>query len=435
MTSGNSLSPSFATCRRRKVEADFSGGDITSDAGGCLLLRRAERKLGILQQVASHLGDSRRKKSVQHSVHSILKQRVFGIAMGYEDLNDHETLRDDLAVQTATDSDKRLASPSTVGRLERSSDRQWLWVVHKVLVENFIASHSKPPRELVLDFDATDDAVHGEQEGRFFHGYYDKYCFLPLYVFCGDHLLTAYLRPSNIDGAKHAWAILKLLVTRLRQAWPEVRIVLRGDSGFCRHKMFNWCDRNRVDYVVGIAKNAILLREGASLMEQAKDQYEQTQEHAKLFGEFQYSAKTWDYERRIIMKAEHGSKGSNPRFVVTNLSDAPKFIYTKRYCARGDMENRIKEQQMGLFADRTSASKWWANQARVLLSALAYTLVAHIRRVGLKGTSLAKAQVWIIRVRLFKVGAVIMPNSRRVRFMLASGFPLRDEFWTAARQL
>lgn len=435
MSSGNSLSPVFATCRRRRVDADFSGGDISSDAGGCLLLRQAEKQTGLLRAVSEKLGDRRRRKSVRHSVHSILQQRVFGLALGYEDLNDHETIRNDLALQTAAGSDRQLASPSTVGRLERQADYEWLWVVHKVLLERFIASHKKPPRELVLDFDATDDAVHGQQEGRFFHGFYDKYCFLPLYVFCGDHLLTAYLRPSNIDAAKHSGAILKLLVKRLRQAWPKVRIVFRADSGFCRHKMLNWCDRHGIHYVVGIARNQVLERLGATLSTEAAERHADTGKHQKLFGEFRYAAKSWDYERRIVMKAEHGRRGSNPRFVVTNMTASPRHIYAKRYCARGEMENRVKEQQLGLFSDRTSATKWWPNQARVLLSALAYALVSHIRRVALIGTSLAKAQVWIIRVRLFKIGAVIMRNTRRIRIMLASGFPLKDEFWMAAKRL
>jgi len=426
---------SFATCKRRKVEVSFSGGDITSDAGGALLLRQAEKRLGLLADLARLIEDPRRRKSVKHSIHAMLMQRVLGIALGHEDLNDHETLRDDLAIQTATGRDERLASPSTLGRLERGADREWLWAVHSVLVAKFIDSFKKPPKKLILDFDATDDPVHGRQEGRFFHGYYDRYCFLPLYVFCGSHLLCAYLRPSNIDPAKHAGAILKLLVNRLQQAWPKVKIIFRADSGFCRHRIMNWCDRNNVGYVLGMARNDVLLRLAEPMVQEAAKHFAHRACKVKLFGDISYGAKSWLYPRRVVVKAEHLPKGSNPRFVVTNLTAPAKKIYAKLYCQRGEMENRIKEQQLGLFADRTSATKWWANQARLLLSSLAYALVDYIRRVGLAGTELARAQVWTIRTKLFKVGAVIIKNTRRIRFLLASSFPLQNLFWHAAKQL
>ena len=435
MTSGYTSSPRFATCKRRRVDVSFDGGDITSDAGGALLLREAERRLGLIADVSRRLPEPRRRKSIQHSSKSMLMQRVSGIALGYEDLNDHETLRDDIAMQTATDKDDRLASPSTLGRLERRADREWLWAVHEVLVSKFIASFKTPPKRLILDFDATDDPVHGRQEGRFFHGYYDHYCFLPLYVFCGSHLLTAYLRPSNIDGAKHAGAILKLLVERLRETWPKVKITFRADSGFCRHRIMNWCDRNAVDYVIGLARNPVLLRLSQSRHIQAELQFHQTGRKATLFSDIEYGAKTWAYPRRVVVKAEHMEGGSNPRFIVTNLATPAAKLYKKVYCARGDMENRIKEQQLGLFADRTSSTRWWANQARLLLSSLAYVLVDYVRRVGLVGTELANAQVWTLRTKLFKIGAVIVRNTRRVRFHLAGGFPLQDVFWLAAKKL
>ena len=435
MTDCTSARPHFANCKRRKVEVSFDGGDISSDAGGAILLRQAERRLGLLGDVAKLIGDSRRSKSVVHSVHSMLMQRVLSIALGYEDLNDHETLRDDLALQTATNRLDRLASPSTLGRLERRADEGWMWYIHEVLLAKFIDSFDEPPEELVLDFDATDDPVHGKQEGRFFHGYYDHYCFLPLYVFCGSQLLVAYLRPSNIDGAKHAWAVLSLLVKRLREIWPEVRITLRADSGFCRHRMLDWCDRHDVNYVVGLARNPVLLRETEPLLKRAEKLYSREGKAVRLFDELSYAAATWKHSRRTIVKAEHLDKGSNPRFVVTNLDLDPRHLYEDLYCARGDMENRIKEQQLGLFADRTSSTLWWSNQLRVLLSGLAYVLVDYIRRVGLKGTELAKAQAWTLRARLFKIGAVVIRNTRRVRFMLSSAFPLQELFWIAARRL
>jgi hypothetical protein len=278
--------------------------------------------------------------------------------------------------------------------------------------------------------------VHGKQEGRFFHGYYGHYCFLPLYVFCGSQLLVAYLRPSNIDGAKHAWAILALLTRRLRQAWPDVRLILRGDSGFCRWRMLRWCERHNVDYVVGVARNAVLERHAEPFLDQAWALLQASDRRsARVYGETRYAAKSWDKPRRVIIKAEQIPHKANPRFVVTSLREGAKTVYEKRYCPRGDMENRIKEQQLGLFADRTSSTRWWANQLRLLLSSLAYVLVETIRRVGLKGTHLAHAQVWTIRLKLLRVGAVVIRNTRRVRLLLSSAFPDQKLFWTVARRL
>jgi hypothetical protein len=306
----------------RVVEADFAGGDISSN-GGALLLAAADRRLGLLSGLARRLDDGRQAGKVDHKLLPLLRQRVYAVALGHEDVNDHDGLRDDLALQTAVGCDRRLASPSTVGRLDRAADRAWAWASHELLVARFIASFETAPAELVLDFDATDDAVHGRQEGRFFHGYYDHYCFLPLYVFCGDHLLVSYLRPSNIDGAKHAWAILALLVKRLRQAWPEVRIVLRADSGFCRHKMLSWCERHGVGYIVGLAKNARLNKDAEIWMGWAEAAYRHGAEKQRLFVELRYGAKTWRKRRRVIARLEHGSKGANPRYVSTSSSTAP----------------------------------------------------------------------------------------------------------------
>jgi len=424
----------FPACRKRRVEADFSGGAITS-SGGVLLLRQADRLSGLTASVARRLVDGRQRGKVEHGFAAMLRQRVYGLALGYDDLNDHADLRHDLALQTAAERDRPLASPSTLSRFENAAGRAWAWRIHQALVEGFIASYSEAPEELILDVDATDDAVHGKQEGRFFHGYYDHYCFLPLYVFCGGRLLVSYLRPSKIDGAKHAWAILALLVKRLRRAWPDVRIILRGDSGFCRHKMLSWCERHGVGSIIGLAKNARLGDLARPSMEVAAEGFESSGAKQRLFGEFTYGARTWACERRVIARIEHGAKGANPRYVVTNLEGDGRELYEKLYCARGDMENRIKEQQLDLFADRTSCHKWWANQFRLLLSSLAYTLIETIRRVGLKGTDMARAQAGTIRLKLLKIGAVIVRNTRRVRVHLSSACPDKALFMLAAAKL
>jgi hypothetical protein len=304
-----------------------------------------------------------------------------------------------------------------------------------VFVEKFIASYATPPEELVLDFDATDDAVHGNQEGRFFHGYYDHYCFLPLYVTCGQQLLAAYLRPANIDGAKHSWAILKLLVARFRRVWPNVKIIFRADSGFCRWRIMRWCDRRGVDYIIGLAKNNVLKRLARRTMITARWEYRSTGLKQRLFEDFSYAAATWDRQRRVIAKAEHTDQGENPRFVVTSLPGQAQGLYDKLYCLRGDAENRIKEQQLGLFADRTSCHAFMANQFRVLLSAAAYVLVETLRRVGLAQTELANAQAGTIRLKLLKIGGRIMRSVRRIVIHLAGGFPLQETFATILRHL
>ncbi len=423
----------FPGCNGRRVEAEFSGGNITSDAG-VLLLRQADRYLGLTASIARLLDDPRRQASCEHTVLSMLRQRVYGLAAGYEDLNDHDSLRHDQAWQTAVERDEPGASSPTLCRLENRAERQTAVAIHEVLADQFIASFPEPPTELILDFDATDDPVHGNQIGRFFHGYYDRYCFLPLYVTCRDRLLVAYLRPSNIDGAKHAWAILALLVKRLRREWPRVRIVFRGDSGFCRWRMFRWCDSHEVYYITGLAKNERINELAAPQIEGARKRFEATGRKQRVFGNLRYGAHSWDRERRVIARIEHGGQGSNPRYVVTNLPGNTKKLYERIYCARGEMENRIKEQ-LQLFADRTSAHCWWPNQFRLLLSALAYTLLEAIRRLGLKGTELARAQVVTIRLKLLKIGAVILRNTRRVRFLLPSAHPYQHLFWLVARRM
>jgi hypothetical protein len=356
----------------------------------------------------------------------MLRQRIYGLALGYEDLNDHDLLRKDLLWQTAAERSQELASCSTLCRLENRAGRKEAWLMHEVLFEQFLNSFESAPSELILDFDCTDDRVHGLQEGRHFHGYYYDFCFLPLYVFCGERLLVSYLRESNIDSAKHAWAILAILVKALRKRWPKVKIILRADSGFCRWRMLRWCERQEVYYLVGLAKNERLNALSAKLQKRAYRKYQKTGSKVRLFTQFQYKAKTWDKKRRVIAKAEHSEHGANPRYVVTNLDGASQVLYDELYCARGEMENRIKEQQLGLFSDRTSCHAWWANQFRLLLSSAAYVLLETLRRIGLSATKLARAQVTTIRLRLLKIGAVITRNTRRIRLWLSSSFPLQE---------
>ena len=424
----------FPRVNRRIVEARFDGGDITSD-GGVLLLRQADRLTGLSDSIARALSDPRRQASCDHDVPGLVRQRLYAIALGYEDLNDHDGLRQDVALQTAVERDQWLASASTLCRFENRADRETAWRLHEVLLDQFIASFKRAPKKLILDFDATDDPVHGEQDGRFFHGYYRRYCFLPLYVFCGHQLLVGYLRPSNIDGAKHSWAILSLLVKRLRQVWPKVRIIFRGDGGFCRWKMLRWCDHHEVGYIIGLAKNKRLNRLTASLQDEAAACFAATGHKVRWFTDFQYAARSWDGARRVIAKIEHSQHGVNPRYVVTNLEGDAKQLYDKLYCARGDMENRIKENQLDMFGDRTSCQHWWPNQFRLLLASLAYTLIEAIRRIALKGTELANAYVGTIRLKLFKIGAVILKNTRRIRFLLASGCPYKELYFLAANRL
>lgn len=415
----------------RRLVAQFDGGQLTSDAGA-LLLRQVDRRIGLIDAVNACIPDPRDPAYTIHDQRTLLAQRIIAIALGYEDLNDHETLRDDPALISAADVEFNgsdpLASPSTLCRLENRVNRKAMFEIAGVLVDQFLEAHAEPPAEIVLDFDATDDPLHGDQEGRFFHGYYKHYCFLPLYVFCGEHLLCSYLRPANIDAAKHARAILKLLVDRIRAAWPEVKIVVRGDSGFCRWKLMRWCEKHDVFYLFGLARNSILERHLAPLMAQAQDQFEKTGQKQRLFGEIRYAAKTWDRSRRVIMKAEYLSKGTNPRFIITNLKGNPQSLYDERYVLRGEMENRIKEQQLMLFADRTSCHEFQANQFRLLLSSCAYVLVQSLRRIALQETELAKAQVSTIRLKLFKVAARVTTSVRRLVFHLATPYPYQSLF-------
>lgn len=423
----------FPSFDRRKIEGSFSGGDVSSD-GGVMVLRADDRRLGPGPALDAAIDDPRDPELISHRQVDLLRQRIYGLALGYEELNDHDTLRKDLAWQSAVERGAELASSPTLCRLENRADRHTAVAMSRVLLDQFIASFPAAPGELILDFDATDDRVHGLQEGRFFHGYYGAWCFLPLDVFCGEQLLVSYLRPSHLDVARHAWAILKLWVPRLRAAWPEVKIIFRGDSGFCRWKMLRWGERHGVDYIVGLAKNARLLALAGESMQSASAQFASTQQKQRHFGWIDYAAGTWDRERRVISKAEHRAPGGNRRFVVTSLTGDAQALYDEIYCARGEMENRIKEQQLGLFADRPSCHSWWAKQFRLLLSAAASVLMETIRRVGLCGSELAHAQVSTIRLKVLKIGTVILRNTRRIRLLFSSAYPWQELFVSMLRK-
>ena len=431
MTDCNKQTIQFSSLKNKKISADFNGGSLTSDAGA-LLLREVDKHLGLIDTINRCIPDPRNPFYTVHQQRTMLAQRIFGIALGYEDLNDHQGLREDPLFQILSErgikDDLPLASPPTLCRLENRVDRKTLADIAKVFVERFIASYKEPPDVLVLDFDATDDPVHGNQEKRFFHGYYDNYCFLPLYVFCGSQLLVAYLRPADIDPALHSRAILKLLVERIRKQWPNVKIIFRGDSGFCRWRLMRWCDRNDVGHIIGIGSNAVLEKLAGPWTDESARQFAQTGQKQRLFGEFMYSAGNWDCQRRVIVKAEHLVQGANSRFVVTNLEGEPQKLYDELYCQRGEAENRIKEQQLHLFADRTSCHDFVANQFRVLLSAAAYILVDTLRREGLADTELANAQVGTIRNKILKIGARVVCSVRRIVIHLAGGYPFKNLF-------
>jgi hypothetical protein len=438
MTECNGLPLTFSSLGRKKIGADFTGGHLTSD-GGALLLRQVEKRIGLIDALAACLTDPRDPAKTRHDVRTLLAQRIFALALGYEDLNDHEHLRHDPLLQLLSEhspeAQQPLASASTLCRWENRIDRRTLTQAAGVFVEQFITSQPGVPEQLVLDFDATDDPVHGQQEKRFFHGYYDHYCFLPLYVFCGEQLLVAYLRPSKIDAARHSPAILKLLVQRFRQVWPNVRIIVRADSGFCRWRLLRWCDRHQVDYLIGLARNRVLQRHLEPWMQKAREQQTARGCKQRLFTSFAYAAGTWDRPRRIVAKAECNERGDNPRFVVTSLPGAPQELYDELYCQRGEMENRIKEQQLDLFADRTSCHRFRTNQFRLLLSSAAYVLVESLRRLGLAGTELAHAQAGTIRVKLLKIGGRIGWSARRIVLHLAAGYPLQELLRVLAQRL
>lgn len=428
----------FSGVGRQQIVADFNGGRLTTDAG-VLLLREVDRQIGLIDAINACVPDPRDPRYTIHQQREMIAQRIFSIALGYEDLNDQQAIRDDPALQIAAgkapQEDDPLASPPTLCRLENRVDRKTLVDLSKLFVERFLAAHDSPPKEIVLDFDATDDPVHGGQEQRFFQGYYRHYCFLPLYVFCGGHLLCALLRPANIDAAKYSRAVTKLLVERIRREWPDVKITIRGDSGFCRWKLMRWCEKHGVDYILGIGRNKVLERRVAPLAEQAEAAFERTGQKQRLFGETEYAAGTWDRSRRVLMKAERLEAGPNRRFVVTSLAGNPQSLYDDVYTQRGDMENRIKEQQLMLFADRTSCHDFAANQFRLLLSSFAYVLLHTLRTTHLGETELATAQVSTIRLKLLKIAARVTVSIRRVVLHLCSSYPYQSIFRTVAGTL
>ena len=424
----------FGRVGRREIEADFSGGAISSD-GGVMLVRQIDRKIGLSRAVAAVLSDPRDPERITHPLRDLVAQRLYGLCCGYEDLNDHDVLRHDPLMQTAVGRIDDLASSPTFSRLETRATRADVMALNRVLVEQFIAAQTVAPQELTLDVDASDVPLHGDQELSQFHGYYDHYCYLPLYVFCGQAMLCCVLRRSRIDGAKHAAAVIRLIVTRLRQAWPQVKIIVRGDSGFCRQRLLRWCERKAVGYVVGVARNKCLHKKVEAWESELETAFIQSGVKQRMIREFRYAADSWAIERRIVTRLEYGTQGTNPRFVVTNLDLPADHLYDTLYCQRGEAENRIKEAQLDLFGTRASCHKFLANWLRLMFAALAYTLMQRLREIALAGTELARATASTIRVRLLKIGAAILRNTRRVRIMLASHHPLRDVFLTAAQAL
>jgi hypothetical protein len=424
----------FGKLGRRVISADFNGGELGTDAG-LLLLRKVDERIGLTRAAAAVFEDRRDPSRIEHSLHSLLAQRIYALCCGYEDLNDHAQLRHDVLMQTAVGQVAALGSAPTLCRLENTAGKAEVTALQGVLVDQFIGAYRRAPAEIVLDIDASDIPLHGAQERIEFHGYYDHYCYLPLYVFCGQALLACYLRRSKIDGAKNATALIKVLVRRIRQSWPAVRIIVRGDSGFCRQRLIRWCERHGVGYLIGLARNARLEQRVALVELALQEQYETTQTKQREIGEFTYAADSWDQERRVITRLEYGGQGANPRFVVTNLDGDPQVVYDHLYCARGEAENRIKEAQLDLFGTRASCQKFLANQLRLLLAALAYTLMQRFRVLCLQGTVLERATAATIRVRLLKFAAAVIRNTRRIAILLASHHPLREVFALAARRL
>jgi len=443
----------FGRVEGRSVVAEFDGGALTSDAGG-LLLGAADRRLDLVRRIARCFRDARDPRLVEHSVATLIGQRVFGIALGYEDLNDHDELRHDplMAVLAGKlkawrDDCAPVAGKSTLNRLElsRETPTKYRKIAHEpaaieaLFVDLFLEAHDRPPQQIILDLDATDDPLHGHQEGRFFHGYYDCYCYLPLYVFCGRHLLAAKLRPSNIDASAGSVEEVARIVAQIRRRWPRTRILLRADSGFAREALMAWCETNRVDFVFGLARNARLVEEISVELLQAEAEASATGKPARRFKDFRYATlDSWSRRRRVIGKAEWTKGEANPRFIVTSLSKAEtnaRFLYQKVYCARGEMENRIKECQGDLFADRTSTATLCANQLRLWLASFAYVLLCAVRRIGLAHTQFAEATCGTIRLKLLKLAGLVRVSARRVKFALASACPYVDEWRLAATRL
>lgn len=447
MTECNQTAFPFEAHFSRQVVARFDGAQMTTD-GGALLLRAVDRKIGLLKRVAPCFTDARDPERVEHSVPELLAQRIYALALGYEDLNDHEELRRDplLALLAGKrELEEPLAGKSTLNRLELTPageprHQRYHKIVYSsealdaLLVEIFLEAQAKPPQQIVLDLDVTDTPLHGEQEGRFFHGYYGHYCYLPLYIFAGEHLLCARLRPSNQDASAGSIAEVERIVRQIRRRWPKTQIVLRADSGFCREELMAWCEKDHVDYVFGLARNARLRRKMARQLRQAKREHQRTGKAARVFTEFSYrTRKSWSLARRVVAKAEYLEKGENPRFVITSL-DAQAWpaleLYERLYCARGEMENRIKEQ-LSLFSDRLSTETLRANQLRLYFSSLAYVLMHALRRLALAGTEWATAQVDTIRLRLLKIAAEVGLSVRRIVVRYSRAYPWKTLFAAA----
>jgi Transposase DDE domain group 1 len=443
----------FGRVEGRAVMAEFDGGALTSDAGG-LLLGAADQRLGLVRRIARCFRDARDPRLVEHSVATLIGQRVFGIALGYEDLNDHDELRHDplMAVLAGKLEARRedcapVAGKSTLNRLElsRETPTKYRKIAHEpaaieaLFVDLLLEAHDRPPQQIILDLDATDDPLHGHQEGRFFHGYYDCYCYLPLYVFCGRHLLAAKLRPSNIDASAGSVEEVARIVAQIRRRWPRTRILLRADSGFAREALLAWCEMNQVDFVFGLARNARLVEEISVELLQAEAEASAIGKPARRFKDFRYATlDSWSRRRRVVAKAEWTNGEANPRFIVTSLNKAEtsaRFLYEKVYCARGEMENRIKECQGDLFADRTSTATLCANQLRLWLASFAYALLCAVRRIGLAHTQFAEATCGTIRLKLLKLAGLVRVSARRVKFALASACPYADEWRLAAARL
>jgi hypothetical protein len=443
MTECNQSSFGFEASGRREIVARFDGGTISSD-GGAFLLRQVDQRLNLLARLAGCFLDGRNQDQVDHSILEMLSQRIYGLALGYEDLNDHEQLRNDpvFGILAGREQlEEPLAGKSTLNRMELGAgvkDRYkkitfWKEAVDEVMVNVFLESYDQAPQQIVLDIDTTDLPLHGKQEGRFFHGYYDSYCYLPLYIFCGEQVLCARLREANHDASFDSLREIQRIVEQIRAVWPEVKIILRGDSGFCRNELMSWCEAHHVDFLFGMARNQRLRRIIGAEMHAATEQWKQTGKPARVFTEFHYQTKKrkkggWDRERRVVAKAEHIDGKENPRFVVTSLTSEEwqaQALYEELYCERGNMENRIKEQ-FSLFADRVSAETMRANQMRLYLSAMAYILISGLRRLGLKATELAQAQVSTIRTKLLKIGAQIRVTVRKVWVSMASSYPWQD---------
>jgi Transposase DDE domain group 1 len=443
----------FGMVERRAVEAAFDAGLVTSDAGA-LLLGATDRAIDLVDRFANCFRDRRRPDLIEHAVATLVRQRVFGIALGYEDLNDHDNLRHDpvMAVLAGKLKSRRedcapVAGKSTLNRLELSRAEPTRYhkiaydrtAIETLLVRLFLEAHARPPQQIVLDLDATDDPLHGHQEGRFFHGYYDCYCYLPLYVFCGRHLLAAKLRRSDIDASAGSVEEVARIAAQIRARWPFVRILLRADSGFAREALMAWCEENRVDYVFGLARNARLVAMIEAELANAKAAAESSGQAARRFKDFDWSTRdSWSRERRVIAKAEWTQGEANPRFIVTSLKRAKagaRHLYEDIYCARGDMENRIKECQLDLYADRTSAATMAANQLRLWFASMAYVLLCALRRIGLAETIFADATCGTIRLKLLKIGALVRISIRRIKIAMASACPAADEWGQAARRL